>query len=67
MLQQNLLVPNVPTIVCSNALDDVLVLDLEAEIVEVADRPIGDYRMGEELDVALRSYDGRGLRKFRLA
>ena len=65
--QQDLLVPDIPTIVCANALDDVLVLDLEAEIVEVPDSPLGDDRTGEELDVALRSYDGRGLRKYRLA
>ena len=65
--QQDLFVPNIPTIVCANALDDVLVLDLETTIVEVSDCPIGDNGSGEELDVALRSDDGRGLQKFRLA
>ena len=67
MPQQDLLVSNVPTIVRANALDDVLVLDLESEIVEVPDGAIGDNGSREQLDMALRSYEGRGLRKFRLA
>ena len=65
--QQYVFVPNIPPIVCANALDDVLILDFEAEVVEVPDSPVGDNRTGEELDVPHRSYEGRGLQKSRLA